>query len=253
MPWARASAIHRHLECAEASWLPRADRGKWSLGFLAGDEQLQQLVQLSPPEDDSVMAQWGTEMHLAKEGSPNASDPWESWVAPERERLWPSGLGVHELTWAYDCRTQLVTVYAGPREQADEWKSGRGPDEVTGTTDWHATLPGGEPWVDDLKTGWMKPAVTAPQMMMYALVAWILQGRRGTVRLSITHWRRGWEYPDRAWQQVGPVTLESFEDEVRAAWRRALRHDGPVQGPWCKYCPSAPVCPAVIGDALQER
>lgn len=194
-----------------------------------------------------MLAQWGTEMHLAKEGSPDASDPWEGTVAPHRERLWPTGLGVHELTWAFDCRTGIVTKYDGPREGADAWKESRGPDEVTGTSDWQAELPSGEPWVDDLKTGWMPPAITSPQMLMYGLVAQKLTGH-ATVRLSITHWRRGWDDPDRRWQQVGPVTLESFENELRAAWRRAVAGPDPRPGTHCRYCPSSAVCPTVTGD-----
>lgn len=198
------------------------------------------------PDDDSVLATWGTQMHLAKEGSPDAADPWESWVAPHRERLWPAGLGVHERAWAYDCRTGVVTL-APAGVDKDTWKQSRGPNEVTGTTDWDALLPSGEPWVDDLKTGWPKPATTTPQMLMYALVS-ARVAEYDTVRISVTHWRRGWEDPDRYWQQVGPVTLQAFEDELREAWKRAVgRNPAPRPGPWCRYCPSAQVCPTVVG------
>lgn len=185
-------------------------------------------------------------MHLAKEGHPDAADPWVSWMEPHRKRLWPDGLGRHEVAWAYDCRTGLVTLHEPGDGDKDEWKASRGPDTVTGTTDWYAELPSGEPWVDDLKTGWHPPSVTGPQMLMYALVAHKMS-QSDTVRLSITHWRRGWEEPERYWQQVGPATLEAFTDELRVAWKRAVRGDGPMAGPHCRYCPSKLVCSAVTG------
>ncbi len=124
MPWARASALHRHLECPAASWLPRAERGKWHPGYLVAADSLVR-PRGPDPEDDSVLAEWGTQMHLAKEGSPDAADPWESWMAPHRERLWPAGLGVHEQAWAYDCRTGIVTL-APPGVDKDAWKQSRG-------------------------------------------------------------------------------------------------------------------------------
>lgn len=247
MPWARASALHRHLECPAASWLPRAERGSWHPGYLVPADSLVRPAG-PPPDDDSVLAEWGTQMHLAKEGSPDAADPWLSWMDPYRESLWPGGLGIHEQPWSYDCRTGIVALWTAADVDPDVWKSTRGPNCVTGTTDWHATLPSGEPWVDDLKTGFLKPPVMAPQMLMYALVAAKVH-QYATARISVTHWRRGWDNPDRYWQQVGPITLDAFEDEVRAAWRRAMgQNPAPRPGTHCRYCPSAAVCPTVVGD-----
>jgi hypothetical protein len=246
MPWARASALDRHLNCSAASWLPRFDRGSWKPGYLVAADTL---VHGPPGEDDSVLAEWGTQMHLAKEGSPDAADPWLSWMDPHRERLWPGGLGVHEQAWRYDCRTGLVEL-APPGLTHDEknaWKSAGGPSTVSGETDWHAQLPSGEPWVDDLKTGYPKPPVTTPQMLMYALVASKVF-EYATVRISVTHWRRGWDDPDRYWQQVGPATLDAFEDELRDAWLRTMKDPSPRAGVHCRYCPSAAVCPTVIGE-----
>lgn len=238
------------MNCAGASWLPRAERGKWHYGYLVSPDALVRPVpdHIRDPDDDAFLAQWGTEMHLAKEGHPNAGDPWLDWVEPHRERLWPSGLGVHEQTWAYDCLTGIVTLHRkGIDGDPDEWKRARGPSCVTGTSDWDATLPGGEPWVDDLKTGWPKPHVTTPQMLMYGLVAARRHDHSGTIRLSITHWRRGWDYPERYWQQVGPVTLDAFQEELHEAYARAVKNKDPKAGPWCRYCPSQAVCPTAQG------
>lgn len=254
MPWARASALHRHLECSAASWLPRAERGAWHPGYLVASESLvaRAVGAMRPPEDDSVMAEWGTAMHLAKEDPEKSSDPWRSWMEPHRERLWPAGLGVHEQAWAYDCRTGIVTMWQPGDGDKDIWKRARGPSTVTGTTDWDAQLPGGEPWVDDLKTGWPVPALTTPQMLMYALVA-SKRSRYHAVRLSITHWRRGWTDPDRRWQQVGPATLSNFEEGLRAAWLRASGPNPEARpGPHCRYCPSAAVCPTVTGQEDED-
>jgi hypothetical protein len=251
MPWGRSSAVDRHIECPAASWLPRADRGAWQPGYLT--EEPIDLVQLGPPPlDDSVLADWGTNMHLAKEGSPLAADPWLSWMEPHRERLWPASLGQHEVPFGLCCRTGLVELWKPQDGDKDIWKRGRPASFITGTMDWWGRLPGGEPWVDDLKTGWFAPNVLCPQMLIYALVASRVTGYP-TVRVSITHWRRGWEDEDRKWQQVGPATLEAFEDELRVAYRRAIAPSPePRPGLWCKYCPSAPVCPAVVGEPTEK-
>lgn len=243
MPWARASALDRHLECAAASWLPRADRGAWEPGYLSNEPAPVGAV----PPDDKTLADWGTAMHLAKEGHPLAADPWLSWMEPVRDTLWPPSLGVHELPFALCCRTGLLNVWTPADGDKDAWKRSRGPSYVTGETDWWARLPGGEPWVDDLKTGWVAPAATIPQMLLYALVA-AQRALSPTVRVSVTHWRRGWEEPERKWLQVGPATLEAFKDDLFAAYRRACA--GPVAraGTHCRYCPSASVCPTVTGQ-----
>lgn len=250
-PWARSSSLDRHLECAAASWLPRTDRGAWQPGYLVSEPL--DLTLLPPPgEDDSFLAEWGTSMHLAKEGSPLAADPWISWMEPHRDRLWPATLGHHEVPFALCCVTGKVWLWSPDDGDKDRWKRSRGPTCITGTMDWWGRLPGGEPWVDDLKTGWFAPNITCPQMLIYALVASKVAGHP-TVRISITHWRRGWEEPERKWQQVGPATLEAFEDELRAAYRRAAGPNPvPRPGMHCKYCPSMLVCPAVVGEATEK-
>jgi hypothetical protein len=248
MPWARASALFRHLECPAASEYPRAERGAWRPGYLATEPLMANPA--PPPDDDSVLAKWGTEMHKAKEGHPEANDLWLTTMDPHRERYWPAALGRHEVPVSYDCRTRTVEVgLQVARGDQDRWKESRGVNCVTGTTDWWGRLPGGEPWVDDLKTGWAPPQVLSPQMLFYALVASRHEGAP-QVRVSVTHWRRDWDEPERKWQVAGPVLLQTFEDELIAAWQRAIRREGPKAGAHCRFCPSLGVCPA--GNQLTE-
>jgi hypothetical protein len=244
MPWARASALHRHLECGAASTLPRAERGLWRAGYLATEPLLAEPGP-RPDDDSSVLAGWGTEMHKAKENAPDSNPLFLSWMDPHRETLWPAHLGEHEVPVAYDCRTGDIEVgRAGDStEDKDRWKQSRGRNTVTGTMDWWGKLPGGEPWVDDLKTGWAPPQLLSPQMLYYALVASVHTGSP-TVRVSITHWRRGWDEPQRKWQQVGPVVLDQFASDLRTAWERAVKDPRPRVGAWCRWCPSVGICPA---------
>ena len=197
------------------------------------------------PPDDGTLAEWGTQMHLAKEDPTKAADPWLTWMEPHRDRLWPAGLGRHEVSWAYCCRTGAIDVMDGDGDK-DEWKDAQGPTTVTGTTDWWGQLPAGEPWVDDLKTGWVQPGLTTAQMLMYLLVAVRSTGATHG-RVSVTHWRRGELQPERRWQQIGPATLDNFETELRLAWQKAAAGPSPRPGSWCRYCPSATICPAVTG------
>jgi hypothetical protein len=190
-------------------------------------------------------------MHLAKANDPAATDPWLSTVEPWRERLWPSRLGVHEQLLAYNCR--IGEVVLGPSnptpEEAAAWKEQWDSDWVVGTCDWWATLPTGEGWVDDLKTGWRTPEVVTPQTLFYSMCRAKVLGQR-SARVSITHWPRGTEEPSREglWRQVGPLALDGFEDELRGAWRRAVGPDpAPRPGPYCAYCPSAGVCDRAFG------
>ena len=181
-------------------------------------------------------------MHLAKAGDPRAADPWVSWMAPHRERLYPGTLGIHEAPVAFDCRTG--SVVRGPIVGGDEWKDSRGPSCVTGTCDWLAQLPTGEPWVDDLKTGWPTPDALSNQLKFYALCAVRLTGRKTGARTSATHWRRGWTEPERHWRKITREQLDDFEDQLREAWNAARRADAePMTGPHCRYCPSLQVCP----------
>lgn len=202
---------------------------------------------------DSFPAEWGTAMHAAKAGAPDATEPFLTWVEPHRERLWPERLGEHEVAVSYDCKTGEVQVFRSSSE-ADRtaWKNAQGPDTVTGTVDWWARLPSGEPWVDDLKTGWQTPPVVTPQMLFYAMTRLKVENRDNpnpwtSVRISVTHWPRAKEptEPMRSglWYQVSDTALLAFEGELKMAWTRAVGlNPEPRPGSHCLYCPSATVC-----------
>ena len=255
MPWARASSLDRHLECPAASHLPRLDRGKWEPGYLTQGLFVAPVVAVE--ERDSFAADWGTAMHAAKANSSEAQDPFLTWVDPHREILWPTRLGLHEVAVSYDCRTGEVTTFQGTKDETDKWKTSRGPDSVTGSCDWWARLPTGEPWIDDLKTGWKEPLVVTPQTLFY-LMCRMKEANRGTEdpwttgRVSITHWPRAKEptEPTRSglWRQVTDTALLAFEGELKTAWVRAAgSNPEPRPGAHCLYCPSASVCDRANG------
>lgn len=185
-------------------------------------------------------------MHAAKAGV--GEDPLQAAVDPWRERLWPSRLGVHEQAVSYDCRTGAVELGPTnlPTEEMDAWKSSRGADCVVGTCDWWAHLPSGEPWIDDLKTGWRTPEVVTPQTLFYLLVKCRAEGKTRGGSISITHWPKKADEPTRdgLWRQVSGLAVDSFEDDLRAAWKRAVVVPNPSArpGPWCQYCPSWGAC-----------
>jgi hypothetical protein len=253
MPWARASALERHLECPGASWLPRLDRGVWRPGYLQTG-----VVELPPVPDElpnTSAADHGTAMHEAKAGT--GVDPFMSQVDPYREVFWPSGLGVHEQAVSYDCRTREIKL--GPtnlsRAEMDAWKDSQGPDCVVGTADWWANLPSGEPWISDLKTGWRRPDVATPQTLFYLLLKCRVDGWEFG-RISIDWWPKKEPEPTRdgLWRQVSGLALDAFEDDLQAAWKRAVIIPNPDSrpGPWCGYCPSWRACPKVVPAEEQQ-
>lgn len=245
MPWARASSLEHHLECPASSWLPRLERGQWHPGYLQ-----EGVVDLPPPPDEkeeTKYADHGTAMHDAKAGV--GQDPYQAIVDPYREKFWPSRLGVHEQALSYNCRTRAIELgpINRPRAEMDDWKSSRDDDCVVGTCDWWANLPTGEPWISDLKTGWREPDVVTAQTLFYILLKCRLDGW-DMGRVSIDWWPQVADAPtrDNLWRQVNRIALDGFEDDLEAAWRRAVVIPDPKTrvGPWCGFCKCASACPA---------
>lgn len=198
-------------------------------------------------------------MHQAKARDPEAVDPFISWVEPVRDELWPDDWGLHEVSVAYDCATGLVTVHRAESEaESNAWKEATGPNTVTGSVDWWASLPSGEPWIDDLKTGWRLPEVVTPQTLFYLMTRMKVQTEWTTGRISITHWPRAKEptEPRRYWRQVSSTILLAFEGELKRAWQVATNPDvepEPRPGAHCLYCPSASICPGLTeGEEPQD-
>lgn len=267
MPWARASSLHRHLVCPASCSLPQYDRGAWRPGLLqiVTPAQLTERRQTGMERAKQTVwggqADWGTAMHAAKAGLP-VDQMYVDMMAPHRERLWPSRLGLHEVGVSFNCDTRVVDICAGPADDVDHWKAASDPACVVGTVDWWAELPTGEPWIDDLKTGKWEPETVTEQTKFYLMVR--AKGAQfnhwRTARMSVTWIPRpeDSEYlrakdtgvgialePDRTgrWKQLSRFVLEEFEEEVVAAWHRArVQEPEPVPGIQCEYCPSALVC-----------
>lgn len=194
---------------------------------------------LEPRDKSAALA--GTEAHARKERGELFPDLWRD--------------GRHEVSFSYDCRTGEVEVmqlnvpdadgFVWTADERDEWKASRGPDCVTGTTDWWGSLDDCPNWIDDLKTGRAVPAIKTPAMLFYALCAHDLNP--GPVRLSITHWPRCKGEPKRLWADLSELELEAFRLDLESAWELVSKDREPRSGPWCQWCPSAAWCPEVGG------
>lgn len=255
--WARASQLTRHLECPAASWLPRDEDGQWNPGYLQNPDEF--ITPFEDNQESSIFAEWGTKMHLAKENPSLAEQPFIGHVEPHRERLWPTALGRHEIPIKYNCRTKQVIECPESilrNGGKDAWKRLSGPDDITGTADWVGTIPTGDLWIDDLKTGHATPDPLSDQLLFYALSFFKLDIQKGIrtltdtkiVRTSATHWRRDKDEPVRYWAQVTWLQLEEFEERIQLAWRHATGKEPAAKpGIWCNYCPSLVVCSAING------
>lgn len=234
------------------------DRGKWQPSYLSNGTFVNPNV--SVPDKDNSPAEWGTAMHDAKANNSAAQDPWLLWMNPHREALWPSRLGQHEVTVSYNCKTKILELFHSEIEdERTAWKLARSVDCVVGSCDWWATLPNGEPWVDDLKTGWQKPDVTTPQTLFYLMCRMKAQDALpwDTGRVSITWCPRKTVKEDEEipvptreglWRQITRVELDAFEDELHWAWVRVMGFNPEAKpGFHCKYCPSMAVCDKVDG------
>jgi PD-(D/E)XK nuclease superfamily len=257
MPWARASALHRHLECPGASHLPRLDRSHWAKGYLTKGTFVAPTAREILIEDpqNTESSDHGVAMHLAKSNPEQAAQPYLGRVAPYREQFWPAALGRHEVTLAWDCRTKTHEIYDGI--DVEDWKATRNDDSVTGTCDWFAKLKNGTPWIDDYKTGRMEPDPEDPQYLFYLMVR---MKEPDALPFDNGHTSATWHPrpddptrnnpkpeqspPTRAklWRKFSRLALLDFELSVEQAWKRALWIKEPRSGAHCQYCPSAPVC-----------
>jgi hypothetical protein len=245
--------------CPAASHLPQLDRGAWHPPYLGRpgltDPFPDGWTLLEPTEQDMFAADWGTAMHAAIAGEPDAQDPWATIVAPHVEKFWPRRLGEHEVAVSWDCRAKSLEIFRAPTEaERTQWKMTRGPDCVVGTCDWWARLPSGEPWVDDLGTGWQAKDPLSPQNLFYLMCRVRAPDCEGwpVGRSSITWWPRKSCTPEDPsvptreglWRQLTALQLDAFEEELHVAWVRAVGFDPqPRPGAHCTRCPSAQVCP----------
>jgi len=96
-------------------------------------------------------------------------------------------------------------------------------------------------------------AKSNPQLLTYALGALWRFHNRGveTVKLVIVQPRCPHaDGPVRTWE-IGAVDLFEFGARLEAAAKATEAPDAPlVAGEWCKFCPAAPMCPALRGKVL---
>lgn len=277
MPWARASSLHRYLNCPASCTLPRLERGTWQAGYLA--EGVVGVPDMYRPRQQTGMtyfstrdgsrgeplgelakaAEWmgtsdfGTQLHAAKAGLP-CTEGARATMEPWREKLWPSRLGKHEVGVAYSSVTRLVEVLEGTPDEVDGWKATKGSDWCVGSVDWWASLPVGEPWIDDLKTGWQEPDTVTEQTTFYVMCRRLYlhqttSERWPSGRISVTHYsRRLLEQdpgasPTRRWARLSAAALTDFQEQLDLAYVRATKHpQWASSGIQCLYCPSALVC-----------
>ena len=259
MPWARASALDRHLACPASSFLPQWRTG-WSKGYLGIADPV---PEIDGPVQDTSAADWGTALHDAKSDNDRAIDPWKSALASVRNKYWPPALGIHEKAYAYDCETGYLRCGPNnlPVEDMDKWKNAQATSCVIGTADFVGILPSGALWVDDLKTGWERPEVDTESMLFYAFCHSFSHPSNELpyVQISITHAPRD-EDPAvsvanirRYWMKVTKERLNDFAIRLRQEWRkRKAGLDKSLPGPYCGYCPSASICPSVKPDTVTQ-
>lgn len=211
MPWTRASALTRALNCPASVYLPQTDR----------------------PVGDA--ARWGTEVHAAKAGLPPTPrvSRWLALQAPFRTpaEVWPGGR--HEVGLGLlVAKGRVDTRWVGPAEERHRL----GPDWVTGCADW-LSEDGILPWVDDLKTG-IPPDPPTDQLLFYAAAAF---GPIPStpIQLSITHWPRYplGAAPTRVSVIADPEEFEVFTGRLIEAKTLVEARAPASPGPWCRWCP----------------
>lgn len=240
MPWARASALHRHLACPASSWLPRWDdrSGRVTPPYLGTHDGALLKPGLAVIRKAGA-AEVGTRAHKEKEIG-NAYAQLYKGTDP---------VGRHEVAVSYCCATGVSRVF--PLDVPDDrrkalWKAMQCPHSVVGTTDWYGQLDGFL-WVDDLKTGWKTPDVITPQTLFYAMVLRDLKRATDKVAVTITHDPRAKNEPRRLFRWATPLMLESFRIDLHEAFRVTTLSTQPRPGDHCGWCPSVAFCPSAVG------
>lgn len=196
-------------------------------------------------------AAWGTMVHTWKqtgkivhENKRTAASFKKRAARVNREKLWPTEHGWHEVGLAYNWNYGYAVSHFGRNNaEVEEWKRSFGDNWITGTCDYfnEETLE-----VNDLKTGkwWSKTPRESAQIAFYAMCLDMLFGDGRDIPLSCTHWPRypAKGLPDTTEESVTRDELARFEEKLQRACEESLR---PAYNPGedqCRFCPARNNC-----------
>jgi hypothetical protein len=157
-----------------------------------------------------------------------------------------------EVAFAYDLETGVARELGAGLQRDYRMRT---PTEIVGTADViHRDAV--EVW--DFKSesfdSRRPPPAKNPQLLFLALAAARLRGADGA-QVGLIHLRADGTH----WEEIAELDafdLDLFEDTLRGIRRRVLDAAAVVergmtpsvhQGPWCRYCPATPHCPAILG------
>lgn len=242
MGWTRASSLERALACPSSTVFPTVERKSDRVQDAADWGSLAHAWKSTGVIQDHRFARL-LERHIEECGV-------------DRLALWPAG-GRHDVAIAVNCQVDaFAEAELETQAERDAWKASWGDGWVTGEWDYCGDILG-EPWVDDLKTGWA-PEPDAPQPMFYGLGAWYSTRRTAAqVCLTITRWPRPNLYARNPRAFHPPTrTPDLWVPSSRLAEFRQqliMGHDNhteaaidpdrwAVPGEHCRFCP-AHTCP----------
>ena len=245
MPWTRASELDRAVVCPASTHLDRVVPASESLRDAAAWGDLVHKWKETGKWDVDTVATRRRSAALAAGGV-------------SREDLWPD-TGAHEVAFALHTKNRIAAKCdLTTREEREAWKLSFNDEWITGTAD-YVGVHEGHVWVDDLKTGnpdyLPRDPWDAWQLKFYALCAALAGGTAGGTAdfayVSITSWPRypADGIPNRVFsgatrvELLGTVLPLLEHARVAALVSRDLSVDA-VAGDHCKFCKSAPVCPA---------
>lgn len=183
----------------------------------------------------------------------------------------PKGTWTAELALAWNVYTGEVRQLGAGGDRDDAYSTVDPLTEIPGTLD-GCGLSVSEVFVPDWKTGWspVAPPAKNKQLRFNALLAAREYGRHSAVIELVRIREDGKVIRQRA--ELDAFELVVVEQEARVihdrvmAARAAYLEKGdagvePVEGPWCRYCPAYPICPAKTrlalaiagGDAADEQ